>query len=233
MEATRPFEDFGDIEVIAAALDDPDPGTRRVAVMDLADTAAPEAIPYLARAIANSASEVRLQAAIALGGFDGPVVATALAGALTDADESVAHAASDSLTELKDPEAANPLFAFLTADSPFVRMSVFRGIKELRRPESLKPAVTALNDPNASVREQAVSVIGWLKLEEVVARLDQRLPRSRSRSAARGGFGARLLDERACGQRGDVSARRSRLDGAGNRSRNRWRVPRAPKPASA
>ncbi len=82
MTAFEPFEDFGDVESIAAGLDDADAGTRRVAVMDLADTAAPEAIPYLARAIKDKAAEVRLQAAIALSGFDGPAVAAALAGAL-------------------------------------------------------------------------------------------------------------------------------------------------------
>ena len=116
MKGLEPFEDFGDVDAIAAGLDSPDSGTRRVTVMDIADTAAPEAIPYLARAIADTASEVRLQAAIALGGFDGPAVAVALAGALADADEAVAHAASDSLTELKDPKSADPLFAFLSAD---------------------------------------------------------------------------------------------------------------------
>ena len=104
MSAFEPFEAFGDVEAIAAGLDDPDPGTRRVAVMDLADTAAAEAIPHLTRAIEDPAREVRLQAAIALGGFDGRAVATALAGALVDADAIVARAASDSLTELKDPE---------------------------------------------------------------------------------------------------------------------------------
>ena len=82
MNATKPFEDFGDVDSIAEGLDDPDPGTRRVTVMDLADTAAPEAIPHLTRAIGDPASDVRLQAAIALSGFDGPEVAAALAGAL-------------------------------------------------------------------------------------------------------------------------------------------------------
>ena len=50
MKGLEPFEDFGDVDAIAAGLDNPDSGTRRVTVMDLADTAAPEAIPYLARA---------------------------------------------------------------------------------------------------------------------------------------------------------------------------------------
>lgn len=90
MSAFKPFEDFGDVDDIAIGLDDPDAGTRRVTVMDLADTASPEAIPHLARALVDEASEVRLQAAIALSGFDGPEVAGALAGALSDADETVA-----------------------------------------------------------------------------------------------------------------------------------------------
>ena len=82
MSAFEPFEKFDDIETLAEGLSDPDAGTRRVAVMDLADTAAPEAIPYLANALTDKASEVRLQAAIALGGFDGPAVSGALACAL-------------------------------------------------------------------------------------------------------------------------------------------------------
>src|SRR5688500_18588498 len=106
MMSVEPFEKFDDIETLAEGLGDPDPGTRRVAVMDLADSAAPEAIPYLANALTDQASEVRLQAAIALGGFDGPAVSGALACALSDADDAVARAASDSLSELKDPKAA-------------------------------------------------------------------------------------------------------------------------------
>ena len=47
MKGLEAFEDFGDVDAIAAGLDNPDSGTRRVTVMDLADTAAPEAIPFL------------------------------------------------------------------------------------------------------------------------------------------------------------------------------------------
>ena len=39
MSAFEPFEQFDEVEDIVDRLDDPDPGTRRVAVMDLADEA--------------------------------------------------------------------------------------------------------------------------------------------------------------------------------------------------
>ena len=149
----------------------------------------------MTRAISDPAREVRLQAAIALSGFDGPAVAAALASALSDSEEAVAHAASDSLTELKDPKSADPLFTYFTHTDPFARMSAFRGVKELRRPEALKPAIVALNDPDASVREQAVLVIGWLKLEECFARLDCRRPRFGRCRAARGDIGAWLFEK--------------------------------------
>ena len=62
MSAFEPFEDFGDVESIAEGLNDADAGTRRVTVMELADTAAPEAVPFLARAIKDQSDDVRLQA---------------------------------------------------------------------------------------------------------------------------------------------------------------------------
>ena len=86
-------------------------------------------------------------------------------------------------------------------------MSAFRGIKELRRPESLKPAVAALSDPDPSVREQAVAVIGWLKLEESLPALIERLSRRgavvRRSAVAALGFSA----SPHAGQRGHGSPR--------------------------
>jgi HEAT repeat protein len=102
----EPFEDFSDIDELAARLADPDPAVRRVAVMELADTALPEAIGHIGSALKDQSAEVRLQAAIALGEFDGPLAAEALAIGLQDADSRVAQAAADSLAELKDPAAA-------------------------------------------------------------------------------------------------------------------------------
>ena len=50
-------------------------------------------------------------------------------------------------------------------------MSALRALKELRRKDALKPALDALRDADASVRVQAIGVIGFLKLEESIPAL--------------------------------------------------------------
>jgi HEAT repeat protein len=50
-------------------------------------------------------------------------------------------------------------------------MAALRALKELRRKDALKLALDALRDTDASVRVQAVGVIGFLKLEEAVPAL--------------------------------------------------------------
>ena len=66
----------------------------------------PTAVPHLLRALADPAAEVRLQAAAALGEFDGPAIAAGLAAALADPERAVAEAAAEGLAALQDPEAA-------------------------------------------------------------------------------------------------------------------------------
>ena len=50
-------------------------------------------------------------------------------------------------------------------------MAALRALKELRRKDALKLALDALRNTDASVRAQAVGVIGFLKLEEAVPAL--------------------------------------------------------------
>ena len=66
MPAFEPFEQFDDIEDVVEQLNDPDPNTRRVAVINIADSADPLAVGYLRDALADDATEVRLQIALAL-----------------------------------------------------------------------------------------------------------------------------------------------------------------------
>ena len=54
----------------------------------------------------------------------------------------------------------------------FVRMGALRALKELRRKDTLKPALEALQRLDASVRVQAIGVIGFLKMEESIPALD-------------------------------------------------------------
>ncbi len=75
MAAFDPFEEFGEIEDFAENLGNPDATVRRLAVKDLGETASAEAIPHLVAATNDPVAEVRLQAALALGDFDGPDVA--------------------------------------------------------------------------------------------------------------------------------------------------------------
>ena len=72
LTVTELFEDFDDISDLAEGLDDPSPGARIMAVIELADSADPAAIPHLARAITDVDAGVRKQAAQALTDFDGP-----------------------------------------------------------------------------------------------------------------------------------------------------------------
>ena len=80
---TALFEDFDEIDELAEGLNDSSPGARIMAVIELANSADPAAIPHLARAISDEASGVRKQAAQALTDFDGPDTASALVSALT------------------------------------------------------------------------------------------------------------------------------------------------------
>lgn len=93
------FEEFGEVAVIARKLGEPDADARRVAVLELVETADPGVIPFLATALLDPSNEVRHQAAVALGEFDGPEAAAALLGALIDPHVAVAEAAADSLVE--------------------------------------------------------------------------------------------------------------------------------------
>ncbi|MEP5196923.1 MAG: HEAT repeat domain-containing protein, partial [Roseobacter sp.] len=159
------FEDFDEIAELAEALDDPSPGARIMAVIELADSADPAAIPYLARAIADVDAGVRKQAALALTDFDGPETAAALVSALTDSDPAVIAAAAVSLTELKDPASGDAILPHLGDNDTVKLKACLAGIKELRRTEAMGPAIAALKHPDPDVRIEAIGVIGWLQDE--------------------------------------------------------------------
>src|SRR6266852_5230850 len=70
-----------------------------------------------------------------------------------------------------DPASADAILALVNHSHAFVRMAALRALKELRRKDALKPALDALRDVDASVRVQAIGVIGFLKLEESIPAL--------------------------------------------------------------
>jgi HEAT repeat protein len=56
----------------------------------------------------------------------------------------------------------------------FVRAAALRGLRELRVPESDAPALNALHDTDATVRREAVAVLGWRKQVAALPALAER-----------------------------------------------------------
>jgi HEAT repeat protein len=83
----------------------------------------------------------------------------------------VRHAAAQSLSALKDSASAEVLHRWAEHDDPFVLASVLRALRELRHADALAPALRALDHSDATVRAEAVVVLGWLKDPRALAPL--------------------------------------------------------------
>lgn len=159
---------------LIARLQAEDAVIRRVALLELADLAEAEALPWIIERLAQDSSEqVRTEAARALAGWDDTEVVQALAEALSDPATEVRQAAADSLTELKQASSGEPLLAWLDHADPFVVSSVLRALRELRLPAAALPAQAALQASDERVRREAVSLLGWLKYQPAAASLAQ------------------------------------------------------------
>ncbi len=140
-----------------------DPGVRRVAVLEVADSRDETLLSVIVSLLRHDPeTALRAEAARALAGWDGDEVVEALAAALRD-ESPVREAAASSLTELKDAGAAVRLIPYATDPDAFVCASALRGLKELRLTPAAAPATTALSHEDAAVRREAVGVLGWLK----------------------------------------------------------------------
>ena len=122
-----------------ARLADPDPGVRRIAIIEIAD-AEDDDVPQLAHALRHDAAgAVRAEAARALGGRDHDVAVDSLAEALLDADPAVRSIAAEALSRLKDAAVGQRLLPWTRHVEPTVRCAAFRALRELRcrcRPRS-------------------------------------------------------------------------------------------------
>ncbi|MBY0341028.1 MAG: HEAT repeat domain-containing protein [Rhodocyclaceae bacterium] len=174
-------------------LQESDAAVRRIAVLDLADLEDEAALPFLIDSLLRDPdASVRLEAARVLAAWETPEVVTALLDGLTDAATQVAEAAAQSLSELKDVSLAPLLVERAPHPSAFVRAAVLRGLRELRYPQAYATAVKALDDADAHVRREAVTVIGWLKQSDALtdlARLATGDPVVEVRRAATGALG--------------------------------------------
>lgn len=169
----RPPIDHSDPDLVTLLprLTDADGTVRRLALIELAELEEEDHAPWLAWALRDPDAQVRAEAAARLAYWEQPDVVQALAHALTDPDASVRQAAAHSLAELKDAESGRLLLPWLDMDDAFVKASVLRALRELRLAESFAPALRAASDANASVRLEAVGVLGWLKQQQALQTL--------------------------------------------------------------
>ncbi|WP_133646117.1 HEAT repeat domain-containing protein [Paraburkholderia flava] len=141
-----------------------DAAVRRIALLALADLEDETALaPIVALLRTDAATDVRAEAARVLGAWERDDVVEALCAALVDPAEDVRDAAALSLSQLKDVRYAPIVARWSTHDEPFVRAAALRALRELRYEGALEPALAALRAPEAAVRLEAVSVLGWLK----------------------------------------------------------------------
>lgn len=185
--------DNPDILALRPRLEDEDPGVRRIALIELADLEEPDGLLWLVdRLRADPSIEVRTEAARLLEAREEVKVVQVLCEALTDPAHAVKDAAAQSLSVLKTQEAGEVILPWAAHANATVRIAAFRALRELRLPAAAPAAVIALNDEDASVRREAVGVLGWLKQTEALdalARLASEDPDTDVRRAATGALG--------------------------------------------
>ena len=149
---------------IAEQLDSPDPGIRRVGVMELVDSQEPEAVQLLIRALNDEDASVREEAAKVVDEFDADDMADVLVEALNSSDENVRNAAAHALADLKDIRIAPSLITALQGtDDPMVLSGILRALKPLRAPDAKAVALDMFDHADALVRREAIGVIGYLR----------------------------------------------------------------------
>lgn len=165
-----------DSEIIAliAALDQPDPDIRRIAVMQAADWVHEH--PHLfAHASRDGDAGVRLEAVRALEGDASEEGVNALVDRLEDPEADIRVAAAESLAEILDAAAGPVLLARLAGARGQARAAILGSLRKLRQEGALEPALDCLGDPLVSVRLEAVRVLGYLRHERAVAGLAERV----------------------------------------------------------
>ncbi|MFE1346077.1 HEAT repeat domain-containing protein, partial [Streptomyces sp. NPDC058757] len=167
---------------LRAALDVPDPAVRAVAVEVLRARGLGDAGTYAA-ALADTATEVRLQAVRALVSVD---AVGALAGAVADPAREVRVAVARGLAAVSAPE-PGPLVPLLGDADPLVRGAAFGALASAGCPAPLaERAVAALDDPAWQVRAGAAAALRAAGAERAVPALAKGLadPNADVRKAA-------------------------------------------------
>jgi len=166
------FDETFDLDEISERLKDPDPGVRRIAVIELGETAELDAADLVIKALHDESADVRKEAASALEEFEGLTVIEALIDALTDENAEVKASAALTLSENKDVTAA-PLILkrYQAATDTFVQTALLNTLRPLCYQEAKPDALLALENKHAQVRKEAVGVLAYLKSTDALLAL--------------------------------------------------------------
>ncbi|NML17809.1 HEAT repeat domain-containing protein [Azohydromonas caseinilytica] len=168
-----PTDTDSELAALQRRLTSADATERRVALLEAADLEDEALLPALTAVLRRDPEPtLRTEAARALAAWSDADVVDALAEALSDVRE-VREAAALALSELKDPHSGARLVRHAAHADAFVSAAALRGLRELRVAEAAGPALAALERPEASVRREAVGVLGWLRHQPALPPLAQ------------------------------------------------------------
>ncbi len=154
---------------------------RRAAIADLEEMGAQESVPVLLELLDFPDAGVRANVAHALGQLGDENVGAALLTLLTDTDSLVRIEAAESLGMLRYMEGIDALARTLSHDSdPLVRLHAAEAIGSLKDLRALPTLVTALDDPDESVRAYAADSIGRLGAVRIAGILAAKLVSEKS-----------------------------------------------------
>jgi HEAT repeat protein len=155
LRAVRPIEGNVVLNDVAGALQDPDPGVRREALLALGRIGTDEAIELLMWHLHEPDRQTRTISAEALGASRSHDGTAPLVGALSDDDSSVRRAAADALGRLADRATLLKLLG--TQQDAEVLVTVASALSRLREFRALRQMLLlGLQHPNRMVRAEII-----------------------------------------------------------------------------
>jgi len=177
-DAKAPSVERG-IAVLITLLQDEHPDTRRTAAESLGKIGDRSALPAVLPLLTDPVPAVRATAVQALGRVatpdDGAVIA-GLAHLLDDSDDRVRQAAALAIGEIEpSPRQLTPVADLLRASDVHIRRAAVRALISLDTGQVIEWLLPLLDDPDAEVRQGAVSALGFSGDARVTAALRKRL----------------------------------------------------------
>ena len=181
-DAKAPSVERG-LAVLLTLLHDEHPDIRRTAAESLGKIGDRSALPVVLPLLTDTVPAVRAAAAQALGRMatpDDEAVIAGLARSLADHDNRVRQAAALAIGEIEpSPRQLTPVTVLLRASDVQVRRAAVRALMSLDTEQVIEWLLPLLDDPDAEVRQGAVSALGLSGDTRVTAALSE-APCSRS-----------------------------------------------------